>query len=267
MDDTTDTATQDQVLATIARLRESWAWLVELVEPGRERTSAPVLTDTQRARQGAAAIAERADRAANAAAGRGALAPAPAGARLDVIAAKVIVHSVVLDAVRIAHLAVFGATYRGARAGDAAVVDALDWLDLMVDTAAGTGVLAQLDRMLARADAVARRAARVTDDPVAPAGRCPACGRRSLQWQMTGTDSRAWSVVCTSERCACIGPGCGCWHRVRYPGRRHAWYSTELDGPYGLWRAMERAAAARSTGRLGSSRRGHGGWPERGIIG
>lgn len=282
----------DQIRVTIADLREAWAWLGELIEPGRDSAPIPLMTDDQRARQSELAAAERAERAY-------ALPPMRAAARVGVIDARVMVHGLVLDTVRQV-AAGEGAQYVGQRPGDAGVLDALAWLDGgpscwtatadgVIWQAAPSGVLEQMrDAMLAaavdvrlqRANKIARQAARDVDgEHLAPVDeRCPACGNRSLQLDYVserslreGQDSekarRTWSVVCISEACRCTGVGCGCRQRVRYAGRPHAWTYGELAGPHGLW-AAARAARRRRRGpevRIGSETAGHGGWADRRV--
>lgn len=289
--DELQTAALDVLRSTIASLRESWGWLGELVEPGWETTPAPILSDAQRARIGKAVREERSQRAGTKARGLGplterrtdigvgALASAPAGARLAVIDAAVAVRFHVVEAARLAAHAV-GSVYVGQGAGDAAVHDALSYLDgAPCWIASTTGVIgrrtagAAIDSLhleaintvsarLSRADRLARTAAGVAGDYTLTFPHpCPACGKRSLQWQIPGADRRLWSVQCIRPQCTCTGQGCPCRHAVRYEGRRHAWSHGELDGTWGLWRAI--AAARRANPRIRSGVAGHGGWPER----
>ncbi|MCW6010330.1 hypothetical protein K1W54_38145 [Micromonospora sp. CPCC 205371] len=300
----------DQIRVTIAGLRTAWGWLGELVEPGRDSAPAAVLSDAMRARLDELAAAERADRYAPpvnlppgarqfASSSAYALPATRAGARIAVVDARARVHALVVDAARMV-ADQLGTVYVGDRAGDAGVLDALDWLDAPPDrwvaTAGGVvwhrrhgGVLDQLrdadaaarvDTALQRALRLARAAARDVDgEHTAPVdGRCPACGRRSLELDFVSVAQlragelderarRAWTVSCLSEACRCIGEGCRCRQKVRYAGRRHAWAYGELAGPYGLWRAMN-AAGRRRRGpetRVGSEAAGHGGWAERRV--
>lgn len=302
----------EQIHVTIASLRKEWAWLEDLVEPGRDSAPLPLLTDAQRARQAAAAAAERdewADQSAwlprgarqFAPAAASALAPSPAAARVTVVDARIAVHHLVVD---VAHRAANALATRwvGGRAGDAAVVDVLDWLEgpppCWIATADGTiwrippgGALAELhdvalvvdvDAALQRALAIVRRACRdsVGEHTVPVDHRCPACGRRSLQLDYVHPDllvdaldgqraRRGWTVNCISEACRCTGEGCGCRQRVRYAGRRHAWRYGELSGPDGLWTAIAVADRRRRgpDSRVGSGAAGHGGWAERRTAG
>ncbi len=133
----------------IGRLRESWAWLGELVEPGTETSGGRVLTDVERERLAELAAAERADRyprprydphyladrhrrpaedvLSRAPAGHGALAATSAPARLSIVEAQAQVRAIVVDAAR-AVAAAARAVYVG-RAGPDAVPAALVWLD------------------------------------------------------------------------------------------------------------------------------------------
>lgn len=274
----------------VARVQQAWAWLGLLVEPGRESRSMPLLTDAQRTRIAEAVTAERADRTARARPGmpgwmrsRGssdALASTSAPARLGIVAARAAVHQLVIDAARAA-AAALDSVYIGQRADDAAVDDALAWLaggqpvwvaseisilgrhlpPEILDQLT-TDALAEVARLLARADQTARAAAGVEDDTCMPFPHpCPACGRRSLQLNVPGADRRTWTVQCVREACLCTGEGCRCRHAVRYPRRRHFWAYGELDGVWGLWNAI---AAARTPPRpVRSATTGHGGWSER----
>jgi hypothetical protein len=300
----------DQIRATIGQLRIAWSWLAELVEPGRDSAPAAVLSDEARARLDDLAAAERADRFAPpshlppgarqfAPASAYALPATRAGARIGVLDARARVHALVVDA---AHTvaAQLGAVWVGDRPGDAGVLDALDWLDAppnrwiastrgvvgwrpdggVLDQLRDADTVAMVDTALMRALRLARAGARdVEGEHTAPVdGRCPACGRRSLELDFgsvaelhAGETSerarRGWTVSCLSESCRCVGEGCRCRQRVRYEGRRHAWAYGELAGPHGLWRAMS-AASRRRRGpetRVGSEAAGHGGWAERRV--
>jgi hypothetical protein len=300
----------EQIRVTIIDLRTAWGWLDELVEPGRDSAPMPVLSDEQRVRLDEVAAAERVDRLAppvNLPPGARQFAPTSAyaspstraGARLGVIDARATVHGMVLETARLV-AGFLHASYVGGRAGAAAVLDALEFIDgprpCWVATVAGViwwrepagaivdvrdvDALAAVDVALQRALRVARRAARDVDgDPVAPVDhRCPACGRRSLELDYGSQQElvdgavreqarRRWTVSCVSLACRCAGEGCGCRQRVRYEGRRHAWAYGELSGPYGLWRAIA-AADRRRRGpeaRVGSETAGHGGWSERRV--
>ncbi|HET8684991.1 MAG TPA: hypothetical protein VFM54_24425 [Micromonosporaceae bacterium] len=287
----------EQCRLSVARLRESWGWLALLVEPGRETATARVLGDAERAGDAARAREERADRQRvsrrpgalvtqwpEAAA----LAPTSAPVRVGVVDAQVAVHGLVLDVARRV-AAARDAGYLG-RPGDAGVLDALGWLDEggpsrfvaavggvvwrepprgVLAGLADRDLLAWLDARLARADRIARGAARDTGQTTTGVGdACPACGRWTLEWVMPGyPDPRhrgRWWVRCASEACLCAGVGCPCRQAVRYEGRRHAWSSGELAGPGGLWLAIA-IARHRRQARLRSTRRGHGGWADRGV--
>lgn len=283
----------DSARDTISALRESWSWLRELVEPGWETSLAPVLTDEQRERIARLVRDERAERAARKATGLGplterltdvgvgALGPSPAAARIGVIDAAVAVRQLVLEAARSAAES-RQASYVGSRSGDRAFDDALAYLDGGPPRwiASTTGVigyavfrgainnldLVTLDRVLGllkRADKLARAVSGVDgEQSVRFPHPCPACGHRSLQWTMPSQhDKRRWSVACIRDTCRCSGQGCGCRHAVRFEGRRHAWSYGELDGTWGLWRAI--AAARRLAPPIRSGAAGHGGWPER----
>jgi len=282
----------ESIRDVISQLRESWSWLGELVEPGWETSSTPIISDQQRARIDRSIRQERAERHRGkarglgplteraAGVGVGALASAPAGARLAIVDAMTNVHRLTVDAARYA-AASRDAVYVGVQPGDAGVADALAYLDggppcwiAGVDGVIGrrtrSGVVDVLDliglmgvrNLLVRADRVARAAAGVTGEETKTFPHpCPACGARSLQWKMPGRSRHRWSVTCTREACLCTGSMCGCGKAIRVPGHRHKWAYAELDGRFGLWRAI--AAARRPAPPIRSSASGHGGWPER----
>lgn len=137
----------DEVRIAVDRLRQSWGWLLELAEPGRETRAGRVLSDVERRRLDELAADEREDRfpqprwdadrglwrwpaedpAARAPAAARALVGAPTPVRLAVLDAQAQVHGLVLDAVR--HVAAgLQASFVG-RGGADAVAAALDWLD------------------------------------------------------------------------------------------------------------------------------------------
>lgn len=272
----------EQARATIDELRQAWAWLQLLTEPGRDASPAIAVNDAQAERLEAWARATRAYRDWNLGRGLTALPPTPAAARIGVLDAQAAVHGLVLDvAARVA--GAHGATYIGTRAGHAGVLDALDWLEDDAPpgiTAAGplarlrdADLVGDVAGQLQRANTIARQAARVLDeDPVQPLEHhCPACGRQSLQLHydrgdlvaaadgVTPRNRSRWYAACVSGQCRCTVEGCGCGMRTRIVGRRHAWAWGELPD---LWRAIDRAQRLRRR-RVGRSATGRG-W---GILG
>lgn len=274
--------TIEQVRLTIDRLRESWAWLLELVEPGRGGSGpSGAMTDDQAERLEAVGHSDRAYRAWNLRHGMSALPPSPAAVRLAVIDAQTVVAAAVVEA---AHLAASAAdaVYVGGRSDRTATVEAaLNWLDWHAAKDAlaqvrDQQVAAKIDRLLQRADRVARQAARCEDDEVVPLqDRCPACGRRSLQ-QEVGRDADGRTlrrvIRCISSSCRCTGeaspdsPACGCGQAFKRHGRAHAWTPDLLDGPHGLWAAIA-AAPARRRPPVTTGAAGHGGWQSRRTVG
>jgi hypothetical protein len=262
--------TVEQIHVSIDLLRESWGWLLELVEPGHASArSAPAVTDEQAERLEALGHSDRAYRDFNLRWGMSALPPSPAAARIAVLDAQAIVAVHVLDAARAVATA-GNAVYLGGRPSMAASVrNALDWLDHAVDGLRDGQLAETIDTSLRRADRTARAAAHCLDEDVEPLrDRCPACGRRSLQRELDGATR---VVRCVSQSCRCTGdaepdhPACGCGKERREPGRRHVWLPSEFDGPHGLWAATETAQLAHV--RLYRSARGHGGWQSRNMGG
>lgn len=265
--------TVEQTHITIDKLRESWGWLLELVEPGRcSAGAARAITDDQAERLEALGHSDRAYRQHNLRHGMSALPPSPAAVRLPVVDAQVLVATLVLDAARTAATAA-GSVYIGMRPSLAeSVADALCWLE---ESALGEirdeRTAAKLDQLLQRADRTARSAAHCTDEEVESLGRpCPACGRRSLQRE-SSPGGAARVVRCVSKSCRCAGeatpdrPGCTCRKEHKREGKRHAWLPSELDGPYGLWAAIE--ALDRPRDRVRRAAAGHGGWQSRNMGG
>lgn len=257
--------------AAVARLRESWAWLDELVEPGPETSAGRVLTDADRKRQAAEAAEDRAVRLAGLrvqgdvedpgawyllpqGGDQSALAPSPSPVRLAVVELQTYLADRVRRVVARAH---HHGTSRPPRAG---VLGWLDWLDgpfaAPLDLLPG-GTLAWVADQLDHVDQLARQAAGVVGERVAPLpDRCPACRRKSLQLLYTGDDRKTWAVLCASASCLCTGTGCPCRAAVRYEGRRHVWAYGELDGRSGLWAAI--TAVRRAPVPIRHSAAGHG---------
>lgn len=274
----------------VERLRHGLGWARVLMVPGREpRPAPPVLPDHVRERlaaQSRVEWAEREDARRDPAAGLGVgtTVPAPGGgaasaapvavALLDV---QELVARVVRQLVLEVEAAGDGRVRFGSRIGTVVeVVDALDWLagspaPVWAVTPAGVvrrwcvlgdvgkprlagDVAAALGRLAERV----RAAVGILTDRVLPwpGGRCPACRLRTLEIDVTLRDPQWWTVRCISEACRCTGVGCPCRRRLRYEGRPHAWSGAELDGPYGLRRAIEAAAASRRPVRSGMEGRG-----------
>ena len=263
----------EQIHLTIDQLRQSWAWLVDLVEPGHASPgSARAVTDEQAERLEAVGHSDRAYREWNLRYGMSALPPSPAAARLTVLDAQAVVAMCVLDAAR-ATAAAASAVYVGGRPTVAeSVRDALAWLDGTseqpgaVDELRNAKLAAAIDKWLQRADRTARAAARELDEDVEPVGeRCPACRRKSLQRELGGAGA---VTRCVSESCCCTGgaepgkPACGCGRSRLEPGRRHVWLPSELGE---LSTAIE--AAFPASPRLARSTWGHGGWQSRNMGG
>jgi hypothetical protein len=137
------------------------------------------------------------------------------------------------------------------------------WRSGPLDDTRDARVLVDVAATLGAAAEVARVAAGVVDEPVTPlAHRCPACRSRSLQLHHAGSRKALWVVTCVRRSCRCVGVGCGCLRRDRRPGLAHVWTRAELDGPFGLAAAVDRAnRVAREPVR--SAVVGHGRWSGR----
>lgn len=295
--------TLDQIRITIDRLRESWLWLGLLVVPGREtRGVGTVATDADREVQWYRAMHERAYKDWALRHGMGALAPTPAGARVSVIDAQVMVRGIVVDVARLVAQSQ-GQTYVGGAADTVqAVIDALDWLEEgarpapwicwtggvlhregALDRIRDPELAAAVDTALQRADRVACEAARVDGDiergaagvvreRYAPIdGRCPACRNKSLQLVHDGDERNRlrWHVRCISERCVCVGLGDIDSGRPPCPCRQKARYAGRRHAwAYGELSGpygLWAAMAAASPVRrtLRSATTGHGRWSDR----
>lgn len=250
----------EQIHLTLAQLAQAWQWLLLLTEPGRSTTATRDLVDDERAEELAAqGMADRAYRIWNLKRGLGALAPAPAPARLGIIDAQVAV------ADRLGYVVEL-LSNGGAPGTDVPAL--LDYVGQLVAKVDDVDELARVDRELGRANRAARRAAGVLDDARQPiADRCPACRRKSLQLHYDAGDVQQvaeglrprhpslWWVECVSESCRCAGEGCPCGHARRTEGRRHVWAYGELAQ---LWQATEAAAKPRRRIRSTSTGRGWG---------
>jgi hypothetical protein len=265
----------EQIHLTLDRLRESWEWVVELVVPGHATSSsAAAVTDDQAERLEALGHSDRAYRAWNLRHGMSALPPSPAAARLAALDAPGVIAMCVIEAAHLAAAAADSVWVGGQPQRVATVRAALDWFDrpAVLDDVRDQAAAVRIDKLLQRADRTARAAAHCEDDEVSPLhDRCPACGRRSLQ-QEVGRDAGGREnrrvIRCVSASCRCTGdggpeqPACGCRQKPKRPGRAHAWTPDQIDGPYGLWFAIEATAAGpRPPIHRGAS--GHGGWQSR----
>jgi hypothetical protein len=263
----------EQARLALDELRQAWAWLQLLAEPGRDGSDATVIDDGRAESLAAQGMQARAYREWNLRNGMTALPPTPASARLGVLDAQAAVHTIVLDLAGQA-AAAEQAVYVGQSAGDQAVTDALSWLGYRaLEHIRDAELAGTVAAGLQRANTIARQAARVLgEEPTQPLEqRCPACGRQSLQLHYDRGDlvrsadgerprnRSRWYAECVSQRCRCTVEGCGCGMRTRVAGRRHAWAYGELAD---LWRAIERAQLLRRR-RIDSRAEGRG-W---GILG
>lgn len=284
---------REQIKITADRIRIAWAWLGLLVEPGHATVPSGTAVDDERAeRLEAIGHSDRTYRFLNLREGMSALPPSPAPVRVGTVDTQVAVHAYVGVAVRmLANTGSSAHTWARADAAMATVPTALDWLvghDVglgvdgldgvwlrqgAVDRVRDAELAAAVDRLLQRADRAARVITGDQDDaPIRPLEhRCPACGRRSLQLEITGRDRSAWLTRCVSERCRCTGPGdqataaCGCLRRAPADvGRHHVWRYSDLDGPLGLIAALDRYDRQRPDVVAGAV--GHGGWQSRNMI-
>lgn len=282
----------EQIRITVDQLREAWAWLLELAEPGPE-TSRPAqaMTDQLAEQLEARGHSDRAYRAWNLARGTSALPPSPAPVRVGVVDAQVLVDRLVAAAVLT--LAQTGGEQTQARAdaATAAGVPAmLDWItgweiglgasgrdgvwlkQGAIDRVRDAQLAGDVEQLLTRADRAGRAAAALDDDPgeqlVDPAtgrpARCPACRRRSLQRETTGL------IRCVSQACVCTGDAtadqdeCGCRRAEKRPELRHVWIRA---AEHELWNAIgyDRTPAGRPG--VGRGATGHGGWQSRDMAG
>ncbi len=289
----------EQIHATVDEIREAWAWLVELAEPGPAGPApTPPATEQVEEQLTAHGYQQRAWRAYNLAHGMSALPPSPAPVRVAVVDAQVAVDQLVAKAVLT--LAETGGERTQARA-DAAVAAGvprmLDWIAgwevarLGADGRGGVWIklgaigrvrdaelAADVEQILRRAARTARAAAGVDaeqpaepviDDQTRRPARCPACGRRSLQ-QTFGSDGRPRLIRCVSQSCLCTGdaqpdrPECGCRRSEKREGLGHVWIrSTEHE----LWNAIDRAYPNPAHRSIGRGAAGHGGWQSRDMAG
>lgn len=263
-------AAVDDCRIQLAALRESWGWLVELTAPGREG-SVPLPVDDDRAEVlEALAWQTRAYRDWALRHGRTALPPTPAAARVEVVDAQAMVHTIVLAAVRLVARAA-GASYVGPAGGVDPVMAALDWLDEgtrpdpwvaaacglyrqgTLDRVRDAGVAARLAARLAAADRVARRAARVLGEAtMALPDRCPACRARSLQLHYDPHDLARMGDAArlAADPRATVVQRTGAWRRVR-PRQPAAWW---VECVSDRCRCVADGCACRGVGRVAGRR-------------
>lgn len=221
----------DLAVVAVGRLRESWPWLGDLVEPGRARRTQHHLTDTGRALLNRLVLAERSERALLAQQG---LKPSGAsGAPVNVAAvdAMVTIQGILDDtawrvtsALRLRD----GMGYRQVgRTGDQRVTAALDYLAVMLPHVDDIGTVTDASIRLAAADRLARRVAGVDSDRRHLATACPACGRRSLYAEIGSPNHQEWAVLCGRDDCRCRGIDCACRRPGRCYGTPHLWPEKE----------------------------------------
>jgi hypothetical protein len=270
-------ATPDGVRQQIEALREAWAWLALLVEPGRERRPGRPVDEDQAERLETRGRSDRAYRDWNLRQGLSALPASPAAASVAVVDAQAAIRRRVLAIVHeVANW------HRSSWVGGPDVDDALSWLDAggsgrpwVVDQAGEAHRASVVDELrdrrrigwlvdeLAEVAAYARESAGVVAEPVRPvAWRCPACGSPSLQLAHPGANKSLWTVSCVRRSCLCAGAGCGCLRRDRRQGLPHVWTRAELPV---LAQAVAIADRVAREGRpaTGSAAAGHGGWSDR----
>lgn len=265
----------DDTIRAAYRLTAAIGWLAVLTVPGREpRPSSRPWSEETAERATAQWYRERAEAWR---AGRAGLAgsehpwsgPSAAPLRIQALAAIEATRPRVARAVAVAagHPVLVDGWVPWLRPGDPvrAVVEAIDWLagpgpGWVVDRAGVVRRRCVVDELpadlvervradLDRAVGPAEDAAGITDRDLIPfpgGARCPACGRRSLEVDVTVPSERWWVVRCTARGCLCTGAGCGCRQRVRYAGRAHAWPASEFPDLAARLRAQPGAGRVRS---------------------
>jgi hypothetical protein len=242
----------DDTIRAAARLARAVGWLLVLAEPGREPrpSTRPANEDQVEVRTAAwyreQAEQARARRLGLAGSDRPWGGPSAAPARVALLDGYAEVYEAVSTALDATGLV--DTVPPWTPVGSRRVVEGIDWLagpgEAWVVDRTGRArrrcVVAELpahrvDRvrgLLERAAERAEAAAGIERQLTVPwpgGARCPACGRRSLEVDVTVPQHRWWVVRCTARACRCSGPGCGCGQRVRYEGRAHAWPASEWE--------------------------------------
>jgi hypothetical protein len=294
----------EQIHVLADQLRQSWAWLVELAEPGPATPAAAAAeTDDRAERLEADAHEARAYRQHNLRHGLSALPPSPAPVRIGIVDTQIHIDQLVnLAAARLAaagHRASYRIPVADARAygerrrHSPGVPALLDWITgdeirIGLGHTGRDGILrlqlgaiatvrdpqlaADVEQLLARAARTAAAAAGDVDDPgeqlldpdTNRPARCPACHRRSLSRSSTGL------IRCVSQSCRCTGnaePGhdeCGCRRTDKRVDLAHVW---TRGNEHQLWAAIDSARTTGDHRGVGRGATGHGGWQSRDMAG
>lgn len=223
--------------AALARVRASWTYLASSLQHGPTTRGEHALSPAQLGQQHRQAREERADRHAILASGRIPTGPVSAPLRVAILDAQVLTLGTVCDAAWACSSALRCRLPVGSHG------PGLTWQPYGDDQerfAGAAGYLAialrhvtprlgeQLADQLAQVDQLARNVAGVGQDRRPLKAECPACGRRSLEADVSSQDQAEWTVACRRD-CRCQGVSCGCGLPLRYPRMRHIWPRKRFD--------------------------------------
>lgn len=216
-------STVDHVTAALGRLRAAWGWLQEATVPGPTRRHQRQMGEIAKRNLDRQAAAERADRHALLTSKRVPTGHTRAPSNISALDARARIAGD-LDALAWLMASRLRTPYRphGATADTTAAM-ALDWIADNVakvdDHRLLVGVYEQLviDTEFAKAVAGAGAQRRPF------AAECPACGRRSLFWDVSSPHETEHHVACGHRRCRCSGMACPCRLPDRRPGMDHVW--------------------------------------------
>jgi hypothetical protein len=221
-------STVDHIVAACGSLRASWGWLAAATAPGRVRRNQRPLSAEARTRQDKQAAAERNERHRVLTSGHVPSGNTKAPANLAAIDVRGRIAEDVDHAAWLMASAMrndrYAAHYRPAGANaDTRLQGAVDWISTNAPRLTSQPVIDSTYKTLTDADRLARNV--VGEGPAGRpfAAECPACGRRSLVWDMGSIDYREWHVRCTNEQCRCDGRDCNCRIAGRVPGSPHVW--------------------------------------------
>ena len=221
-------------IQAIGRLRQSWPWLADAVEPGRSRRTERRASDATMGRLRKLGAAERADRVSILKAGAVPSGSVPAPANLAAIDARAQIADhldalawTVSSTLRLAGQPAYRPGGSDKRTGR--VTGALDYLAGSLELVEDDEVITDAHSRLVDADELARAISGVGLDQKPIHSECPACGRRSLVSETSSPNYREWSITCTAPNCRCQGRDCRCRIWRRTPGARHAWLQASWE--------------------------------------
>lgn len=221
-------STTDHVIAMAGEVRTAFGWLREALTPGNARRNQRTLSPAAQRQRNEQAATDRRERAKLLTGGKMLTGSDKAPADVGVIDAR---DRVATDVDHVAWVMsssmrndLYAADYRpDGRSTDQRFTNAVDWISLNAPRLTNRNTINEAYTGLSAANKYARSVAGGYKPGGRLAAECPACNRRSLEWDCTSTDSREWHVTCVNERCTCTGRDCPCNLPDRQAGMSHLW--------------------------------------------